>query len=187
MIVALLAATALSVKPVSCSASSPASVSGDTNFFENELKKLRPGFALAVEQDFLPSIVAGIPKKSPDKPFSVVRDINKDGSSDAILLGVEDKIYKLIAVLSDRKGFHQVEIDSFGNIDPQKKWMTVADPKNMSVKKEYGIDIQFSVLDCKLSASERDLVIAVGSFSKPGIFHRLDKGGRSFNIIYSED
>jgi len=187
VIIALLAATTLSGKPVSCSASSAISVNGDPNFFENEVKKIRPGFLLAVEKDFLPSVVAEVSKKSPDKPFSVVRDLNKDGSADAILLGVEDKSYKLIALLSSEKGFDQAEIVFFGNIDPQKNWMAVPDPKNSSSKKEYGIDIQFSVLECKFSASDGDLAVAVGSFSKPRVFYRLDKGGRSFNKIYSED
>jgi len=156
---------------------------------EQKIKTLLPEFLVLDDGYFISSILEEFEeRKTNDKPFFAVRDLNKDLQPDAIVFGKEKGKYKILSLISGIKDYQIIELDSFEYYDPKKDFITVPDTKNMSVKKEYGLSKYVNLLTCKDKYSQEErYVVSIGTFMKPSSYYEYSKEDSKFNLIYVGD
>jgi hypothetical protein len=101
---------------------------------EKALKEYNPNFKLWESTDYTPMI------RNDDysryrAPFALILDVNKDGILDVIIDGHVDGNSSIVCIISEKRSFTTIQVDS---------WYTVEDPLKLENyhdgKKEYGLN-----------------------------------------------
>lgn len=94
------------------------------------LKKYNPDFRIWKSDDFLPSLIQLYEFKSfyrrgffaYQTPSAVIGDFNGDNVPDAVMMGYDKTSSLTIAVISNKSGYHIIELGKGPRKNPKKEW-----------------------------------------------------------------